>query len=1060
MRRFLLIAVVWLLAVLVLAGGLAVYLLHDEPFLKRQIGELVADQTGRSLNIDGPLEISFGRVTTLEARGIRFANPDWAQSPELFRAGRLRIGIDLPSLFSNQPRLTEIVLEDCAVALERAADGRDSWALDIAPEETGDLPDDGPGSLPFVVEHTAITNCRLGLRAPDGAETLDLRLDSAVLGQENGERIGTTVRGELNGQPLTIDGWLAPAGVLAHGGPLRHELQLHAGPVQLDSAGTIDDVRQLSGLELNARFSGPDIGTLLRNFQQPPFSEGPFDFRIDLNTRGDLTAIDIDGDLGDLEIFASGEIDRLVDASRGRLELRVAGPDLQALGDALGVTGLVSEPYTASLEATIEDGALRFGPATLRTGGDLVEIGGMIALQTGLAGSEVELQADSDELARWAELLHQGPGPAGAVRLESSFDVDSNGRLSIDALLRQGEGRLRLRGPVGSLEQGLDATLQVEFSAPRPGPLLHWLAGRELPAIPLEAHGTLGISPGLLRFDGARVATGPHELRIDGQLGLGDKRASSEFEVSLDSPDLALLGRSLGRDDLPAGPLRLDARMQQDGPGFTFSVNDGSLGDVRLRLDGRVADSAEPLRIDADFELLLPGPGAVHLWLPELALPEQPIAVSGSLRNRPQGLAIEQARIALGDIEVRADGMFKHEGQFDVKLTASGPDASALSGPVRVDLPGQPFRLGARLAGDAALLEVRDIEATLGDSRLEGEVTWAQGAERRLQARLHAPMLDLLPWAVEDEAPKPEPAKRVFVFDDTPVLELADLGIQIGGQLTIDQIRLNTARASQIEIGVALTGRRLEITPFSFRGMTGGLVSGSLILDGDSGVPILEADLHGADVTLAFGAYEGQDPTTLPRGKLDLELRGQGQTHRELASSLTGRLRMRFGTGELAPSNFDFLLSDFLTELIDTLNPFTEPQNVTRLDCLVAAADATDGQVVVSPVVIHAERLTVVSQGTIDLDTEKMNIDFETRPRKGLGITASDLFKPFIRVGGTLANPAIALDPASTVVEGGLAVATAGLSILAKSLANRYLRSKNPCEQALSELEERDSAKP
>ena len=57
------------------------------------------------------------------------------------------------------------------------------------------------------------------------------------------------------------------------------------------------------------------------------------------------------------------------------------------------------------------------------------------------------------------------------------------------------------------------------------------------------------------------------------------------------------------------------------------------------------ADARFALR-DADFELLLPGPGAVHLWLPELALPEQPIAVSGSLRNRPQGLAIEQARIA------------------------------------------------------------------------------------------------------------------------------------------------------------------------------------------------------------------------------------------------------------------------------------------------------------------------------------------------------------------------------------------------------------------------------
>ena len=42
------------------------------------------------------------------------------------------------------------------------------------------------------------------------------------------------------------------------------------------------------------------------------------------------------------------------------------------------------------------------------------------------------------------------------------------------------------------------------------------------------------------------------------------------------------------------------------------------------------------------------------------------------------------------------------------------------------------------------------------------------------------------------------------------------------------------------------------------------------------------------------------------------------------------------------------------------------------------------------------------------------------------------------------------------MVKGGIAVATAGLSILASSLADRYLSSKTPCEDALEEIRKRD----
>ena len=56
-----------------------------------------------------------------------------------------------------------------------------------------------------------------------------------------------------------------------------------------------------------------------------------------------------------------------------------------------------------------------------------------------------------------------------------------------------------------------------------------------------------------------------------------------------------------------------------------------------------------------------------------------------------------------------------------------------------------------------------------------------------------------------------------------------------------------------------------------------------------------------------------------------------------------------------------------------------------------------------------------------------------------------------------MATPAVELDPAGAVVSGGLAVATAGISLLAKSMSDRFLSSKDPCGDALKEIEKRDS---
>ena len=55
MRRFLLITLLLLLAVLIITVGVAFYLLNNEDFLKGQAGKYAFEFTGRELAIDGPL---------------------------------------------------------------------------------------------------------------------------------------------------------------------------------------------------------------------------------------------------------------------------------------------------------------------------------------------------------------------------------------------------------------------------------------------------------------------------------------------------------------------------------------------------------------------------------------------------------------------------------------------------------------------------------------------------------------------------------------------------------------------------------------------------------------------------------------------------------------------------------------------------------------------------------------------------------------------------------------------------------------------------------------------
>ena len=78
-----------------------------------------------------------------------------------------------------------------------------------------------------------------------------------------------------------------------------------------------------------------------------------------------------------------------------------------------------------------------------------------------------------------------------------------------------------------------------------------------------------------------------------------------------------------------------------------------------------------------------------------------------------------------------------------------------------------------------------------------------------------------------------------------------------------------------------------------------------------------------------------------------------------------------------------------------------------------------------------------------------------TKPRKGIGISASMITNPYIKLGGTLANPSIELKPLEAVTSTGVAVATMGISLAAKGLFDRITAERKVCHKALEEIDAR-----
>jgi uncharacterized protein involved in outer membrane biogenesis len=182
---------------------------------------------------------------------------------------------------------------------------------------------------------------------------------------------------------------------------------------------------------------------------------------------------------------------------------------------------------------------------------------------------------------------------------------------------------------------------------------------------------------------------------------------------------------------------------------------------------------------------------------------------------------------------------------------------------------------------------------------------------------------------------------------------------------------------------------------------------------------------------------------------VDVGLDAMGASPRALAASMNGKIVVTQGPGRTKNSIIGNLTGDIIAQLFTALNPFAEEEEFTNWECSVFGIDFVGGVGTINGFLLQSEKLMIVGGGEVDLNTEKLDFEFNTKPRAGVGVSADMFVTPFVKLTGTLADPSVGLNAKGVLLSGGAAVLTGGMSFLYKGLIDRASAEEGKCDEAL-----------
>lgn len=155
---------IFLAATIVIVLGLwaTLVLYFDEARLKQIAIEQVRAQTGRELQIDGPLTLDIFPRISVVANDVKLSGPEDFQGPNLFEADELRMSLSILPLLRGEIEAGDIGLDNARLAIHTDRSGRNSLDGLADPAEAGVDGDQSSQGQPSVsTGNIALSRARL-----------------------------------------------------------------------------------------------------------------------------------------------------------------------------------------------------------------------------------------------------------------------------------------------------------------------------------------------------------------------------------------------------------------------------------------------------------------------------------------------------------------------------------------------------------------------------------------------------------------------------------------------------------------------------------------------------------------------------------------------------------------------------------------------------------------------------------------------------------------------------------------------------------------------------------
>ncbi len=439
------------------------------------------------------------------------------------------------------------------------------------------------------------------------------------------------------------------------------------------------------------------------------------------------------------------------------------------------------------------------------------------------------------------------------------------------------------------------------------------------------------------------------------------------------------------------GKLLLDAQMQK------IEVRD-------LQLQSHSEGAAVPggrLQAELTFERLVADLAAQTLGLERFRLEAAKAVITGDLsanaiKSNPDFTGTWRLQAPLRDTLATLDSL------------PPTSDTDALS----------RLELTVKLSGNAKRLNLSEIQGTLDDTHLNGNITIANLSDPAIDFNLRIDGMDVdryLPPKTTPSSSAPPKAKK----GEQPLPLAALAGRKLNGRLQIGELKLKNLRLRDINLKIQGKNRTLTIEPKIANFYQGRFLS-TIRIDGRGKIPTLAiaAQLRQVAIDKLLRDYL-QKPSPLSGvAVLDLNLQGRGNTETTLKRSLNGKIAFHVKDGSLNNVELVNLIRQgelwwkgkaSLAENLDRL----------RFVALDFLASVRNGVVQTDRFLIDSRKLKIEGSGNIDLVRSRLDYTLQAvrlkheETQTGEKVASAKGLPIIVKITGPLEKPKYSLDVAA-----------------------------------------------